>query len=300
MIMQFTDGACASTCALLVEMFTEVGVKTIVAGGLPKTGPMQAVGGNRGAATFSADGLDSDLKTLISIEGNVTDPTDVPLLDNEGHRDSGVYTTVLGVNLRDQVRLNDTVPLQFKYEAADCRIFYTLDNIYNMSRLWRDVVSASFDDASLCVADSTGFRGSSKPAPIPSSTKLVALDLNFTNPDELLAGPGLDRSGGLGDISLVRRRGRVDLCNPQGCGDPGSQCIDVLLNSCRNRASQAYFPRCVPVVGGQDFCPDNTLWDPTERHIPRPVNSQSKSGAFQEKRVQYTGPCKPNADSFCV
>ena len=64
MVAQLTDGACSSTCALLVEMFTQAGVKTIVAGGAPTTGPMQAVGGNRGAALYSADGLDRHLNQL--------------------------------------------------------------------------------------------------------------------------------------------------------------------------------------------------------------------------------------------
>jgi hypothetical protein len=45
--MQLTDGACSSTCALMVEMFKQVGVQTIVAGGRPDHGPMQAVGGKQ-------------------------------------------------------------------------------------------------------------------------------------------------------------------------------------------------------------------------------------------------------------
>ena len=37
-------------------------------------------------------------------------------LTEAGYRDPGVYTQAMGVNLRDQVRLRDPIPLQFKYE----------------------------------------------------------------------------------------------------------------------------------------------------------------------------------------
>lgn len=64
-------------------MFTQVGVKTIVAGGIPATGPMQAVGGTRGAATYSGAALDADLTTLsqLNVSAEVMAATP-PLLDN--------------------------------------------------------------------------------------------------------------------------------------------------------------------------------------------------------------------------
>jgi hypothetical protein len=96
---------------------------------------MQAVGGNKGAAPYSADALDEDI-TTIGIN-NDTAKALLPPTDINYQRDSGMFTNYLGVNLRDQVRLNDTSPLQFKYEAADCRIFYSLANVWNMLRLWR-------------------------------------------------------------------------------------------------------------------------------------------------------------------
>lgn len=275
-------------------MFTEVGVKTIVAGGLPITGPMQAVGGNRGSATFSADTLDQYLKFLPSNERNNTFLDSVPRLNQDGYRDSGMYTRFLGVNLRDQVRPNDTIPLQFKYEAADCRIFYTLDNVYNMSRLWRDVVSASFDDPSLCVANSTGFRDSSKPAPVPSSIKPVALDLNFTNRDILpvLTGPGLDLSGGPKDGDPIRSSGRVTICDNQDC--PGGECIQVEVKDCETRSTQE-LNLCVPVTGNEYDCPANTEWKVTSTHYIKMAFS-----LWQGSRLQKIGQCVPDSDEFCI
>jgi hypothetical protein len=44
-IVLFTDGICSSTCSLFVEMMHhEAGVKTVVAGGRPRYGPMQTIG----------------------------------------------------------------------------------------------------------------------------------------------------------------------------------------------------------------------------------------------------------------
>lgn len=44
-IIILTDGHCSSTCSLFVEMMhQEAGVRTVVAGGRPEYGPMQAIG----------------------------------------------------------------------------------------------------------------------------------------------------------------------------------------------------------------------------------------------------------------
>lgn len=279
-------------------MFTEVGVKTIVAGGRPTTGPMQAVGGNRGAAIYSADGLDFHLLALNSTEANDTVLATVPRLNEKGYRDSGVFTTVLGVNLRDQIRPNDTTPLQFKYEAADCRIFYTLANAYNMSRLWRDAVSASLDNPSLCVPGSTGFKNASKPAPKPLLTSPAVPLFNLSAPDDFLTAPTLDLSGGIEDPGHGAKSGRVTICFEEGC-DQGSDCRQVLLSQCNKPGNQAVVERCVPIRKGQDFCPIGTTWKATQQHIMRRVGSPTKPGAFQKNDVSYTGPCEPNADKFC-
>ena len=48
--MQLTDGLCSSACAIFMEMMHHsAGVRTVVAGGRPDYGPMQAPSGSRGA-----------------------------------------------------------------------------------------------------------------------------------------------------------------------------------------------------------------------------------------------------------
>ncbi|KAF2093751.1 hypothetical protein NA57DRAFT_21022, partial [Rhizodiscina lignyota] len=158
-IILLTDGLCSSTCALYAEMMTTQGhVRTVVAGGRPTKGPMQAVSGSRGAIAYWADSLDYDfsLAQLVNDTANSTLPQ---------VRDPGIFTNFAGFTLRDQVRKDDDTPLQFKYLPADCRIYYTVANVYNMSRLWRDAASAIWDDQSLCVADSTSYISAGKTVP---------------------------------------------------------------------------------------------------------------------------------------
>jgi hypothetical protein len=149
-IVLLTDGLCASACALFVEMMTRAGVKTVVAGGRPGTGPMQVVAGTRGAVSYSIFDLDEDMSYARDI-----DSTTHALIPEV--RDTGIYAEAAGVNLRDQIRKDDTTPLQFKYEAADCRIYYTHANVYNITQLWRDVATAAFVDTSKCVEGSRSF-----------------------------------------------------------------------------------------------------------------------------------------------
>ena len=47
---------CSSTCAIVSELLkNQGGVRTIAIGGQPKFGPMQGIGGTKGAQSFSYD-----------------------------------------------------------------------------------------------------------------------------------------------------------------------------------------------------------------------------------------------------
>ena len=66
-----------------------------------------------------------------------------------------------GINLRDNLRLNDTskTPLEFIYEAADCRMFYTAPMINDVTMVWKGVVDRMFREderKTACVQGSTG------------------------------------------------------------------------------------------------------------------------------------------------
>lgn len=168
---------------------TEVaGVRTITVGGRPQTGPMQTASGNRGAAVYTSNRLDFDIDNLKTLANNEAAYDSLP-----SRNDTGMFTQYASFNLRDQMRPNDSIPVQFRYEASDCRLYYTPLNVYNMSRLWRDVATATWDDTTRCVPDSTTYskrtnnapkappkRTTSTPAPIGLSSDLGDSPLNLS------------------------------------------------------------------------------------------------------------------------
>jgi hypothetical protein len=147
---------------MFVELMAhQAGVRTISVGGRPVVGPMQTTSGTRGAREYSSDSLDYDVQQLNDTLGDVDAWSEFPRRD-----DTGMWINYASFNVRDQMRENEETPLQFKYDAAQCRIYYTLDNVYNMTRLWRDAATATWDDQSLCVEGSTGY------APGPDNTEI--------------------------------------------------------------------------------------------------------------------------------
>lgn len=64
-----------------------------------------------------------------------------------------------GVNLKDNLRQNDAsgTPLEFMYEAADCRMWFTAPMITDVTELWKGVADRMFKNGtSECVKGSTG------------------------------------------------------------------------------------------------------------------------------------------------
>lgn len=112
---------------------------------------MQAASGTRGAAIYYSDDIDTDFANAAAII-NQTDITaaTTPVYLN----DTGMYITYATINLRDQIRPTDNVdgmPNQVLYLPANCRIWWTLPNFNNMTRLWHDVSNAIYRDQTICV-----------------------------------------------------------------------------------------------------------------------------------------------------
>ena len=164
-IIILSDSLCSSACAVFVEMMHhDAGVKTVVVGGLPQTGPMQTASGTLGAQLYTAENVDDDI--AVAEYFNATTANILP------DRNVDVLITFLGVNLRDQIRKEqEDVPVQFVYDAADCRIFYTFETWSDYSQLWTYAVNAA-NNSKLCVAGSTGFSSTlaSSQAPTPPPT----------------------------------------------------------------------------------------------------------------------------------
>ena len=64
-----------------------------------------------------------------------------------------------GVNLKDNLRMNDKsgVPLEFMYEAADCRMWFTAKMVTDVTEVWKGVADRMFsgNGTAGCIQGST-------------------------------------------------------------------------------------------------------------------------------------------------
>lgn len=159
------DGYCASTCTIFSELMTaQGGVKTIAIGGRPIKQPMQAVGGVKGTNDYPWSFIWQIVKDTLTLADNSTAATTAELeagvlgtydlyWDTRAVEDSGV------VNARDGIAQGDTTetPLQFVYQAANCRIWYTAEMTYDITAMWEKAADVAWGGAS-CVVGDVGLR----------------------------------------------------------------------------------------------------------------------------------------------
>jgi hypothetical protein len=149
------DGMCSSTCAIAAELLKNQGsVRTIAIGGRPQPGPMQGVGGTKGAQVFSWDDIQVRMQAAYFLgspsqraEWNATDLGRTAFATQlftrsayQGGRIAG------GVNLKDNLRQGDAskTPLEFMYEAADCRMYFEAPMVSDVTLVWKGVVDRMF------------------------------------------------------------------------------------------------------------------------------------------------------------
>ena len=160
------DGTCASACALFSEhMKTFARVQSISIGGRPQTGPSQAVGGTKGAQVFPL----SSFLIWIELFRNGTnfygsEGTIFENLTDLVYQRSSTRSPPGAVNGRNNFRIGDdtATPLQFVYEASDCRMWWTQEMLYDPNFLWDRVAEIGFNnrtgtqfDSKYCVKDSS-------------------------------------------------------------------------------------------------------------------------------------------------
>ncbi|OAL21631.1 hypothetical protein AYO20_11349 [Fonsecaea nubica] len=168
-IVVLTDGFCASTCTVVSEYLKSYsGVQFITVGGRPQTGPMQAVGGVKGSQVFPftrlipwVDLLHSPNSTFSELANGTIweDFTYEPVARTLDEQGAG------GVNGCNHFRYGEqtATPLQFVYEAADCRLWWTREMMYDPTFIWSRVATVAFKErkgtqfnSKYCVANSTG------------------------------------------------------------------------------------------------------------------------------------------------
>ena len=150
--MLLTDGYCASTCSIFAELLTqEGGVKTIALGGRSNTNKIQAVGGVRGANNYQWELVRTFTQEAIDL--NVTLQNSALKEYDDDHALDRAW--VLGLNVRDALRRDDSsgIALQFKYEDADCRLYYTPEMTVSATAIWRAAAKAQWNDPSTCMGN---------------------------------------------------------------------------------------------------------------------------------------------------
>jgi hypothetical protein len=128
----------------------DAGAKTVVVGGRPGPGPMQATGGTRGARSYSISKLDSDMENARSFAKYLN--STAPIFPD---RTNDIFIFSASINLRDSLRKGLEMPLQFVYDAADCRLYFTHDTLFNQTALWLHAAEAIETPGSSCVTGST-------------------------------------------------------------------------------------------------------------------------------------------------
>lgn len=214
-----------------------------------------------------------------------------------------VYIVDAGINLRDQTRQDDETPLQFTYEAADCRVFWTPKTIFNYAALWQYAADAIWSNTSLCVSGSTVYSNSGSQTaadelPAPPKPSSNASPFNITEYISSLSNrtPGLDSStledgdDGLSAGGAVNGRARsatfrdcsIDANGYYFCSQ-GYQCQNVK----RCSSSPTLSPTCVETCN----YPPGTACGGGQ------CDSRQVSGVRIGQQARYSGYCKPKPAS---
>ncbi|KAK1749624.1 hypothetical protein QBC47DRAFT_465453 [Echria macrotheca] len=162
-----TDGECASACALFTAILTHAhSIRAVTLGGRPLYAPMQAVGRTLcgPAANFGRfPALPPPPPTLTLPSGAV--PTTPPPLRlrvqnlgslpgrwGENIRFSLANITPLGDKM-------DALPLQFRYQAAHCKVFFTWEMTRSIEKVWERVMDVAWKGGKCVDGSSTGPGG---------------------------------------------------------------------------------------------------------------------------------------------
>lgn len=167
-VVMFSDGLCGSSCASFAEELKNVaGVKAVAVGGRPEEKPMQAVTGSKGGEVMPLfvfpeyAGLLLNISSPIGISTIKSNDATLTKIANVPRIAVRAGDSSTRVQSQDQIRKGDNTatPLQFIYDAADCKIFYTPETYSDPDLAWKQAWDA-FSDDSKCVSGSTKHKSS--------------------------------------------------------------------------------------------------------------------------------------------
>lgn len=174
-ILLVTDGFCTSTCTVFAELMkNQGGVKSLAFGGRPQGGPMQAIGGSKGCQSLQSDVISQlviGVKQLADQTANTTNPAlspeQIKQLNESSPGELPLNMDGLNVNFRnayldpataEKQNADVDVPVQFLYEPADCRLYYTYENLVKPETTWAAAARAFWGDGE-CVEGSATPEG---------------------------------------------------------------------------------------------------------------------------------------------
>jgi hypothetical protein len=172
-VVVVTDGYCASTCTIFSELMRQrAGVKYISLGGRPRKGITQAVGGVKGTNNLPWTYIQSLVQYAVTeLNNTVEESAALKKTELGEYFDDTVFNRAstgqaININFRDGIRDNDTsnTPLQFVYEASDCRILYTKAMTVDVTAIWKAVADTTWGGKSHCVAGGLGGYATNKMA----------------------------------------------------------------------------------------------------------------------------------------
>ncbi|KAJ3498822.1 hypothetical protein NLG97_g835 [Lecanicillium saksenae] len=146
-IVLLYDGYCASTCTLASEMLRiQGGVKSVTFGGRPVAGPMQGVGGVKGAQVLTFTEINRYVKRAMNLTNDANRRTEFARFGDLAMK----RTVAAAVNVRDQIlqdNVEDGLPAQYVYEPADCRMYWSKSMATDVSQIWKSAANAAFNNA---------------------------------------------------------------------------------------------------------------------------------------------------------
>ncbi|KAI1210507.1 uncharacterized protein F4807DRAFT_467207 [Annulohypoxylon truncatum] len=155
-IVLLTDGNCGSTCTIFSYlMIFQKDIKTVTAGGRPQSGIMQSIGGTEGSQVLDFPSISQTAsQAILAVAGSpqqqqqLLQGSELGLLAT-GYAIQRALTPSApgGVNFKNAFAPSDAqTPLQFLYEPANCRFFYTADMVTSAEAAWKYAVDATWTD----------------------------------------------------------------------------------------------------------------------------------------------------------
>ncbi|CAJ0551057.1 Ff.00g109870.m01.CDS01 [Fusarium sp. VM40] len=194
-IIIVTDGICASACGLLTGLLTRNhGIRTLALGGRPLNQAMQAMGGVKGtllnfnseivtaiAEVRSSAGSDKKKLSILS-DASVSFPSmqDPPLLP--------LTTSGVGrVNALNGYTEDDLegYPVHFRYEAANCRLFYTQLMLASPIEAWRRARGVAWNGESCVQGSTTNQNGKIGDKTVKYDSSVRSRAIGITGPGSL-------------------------------------------------------------------------------------------------------------------